>query len=83
MVRKNPNKTHYHYCVESFDDDGEFEDRKYYMTAKQIIEEYGCSQKAFYNHMNNYNKRSKKLGKIKIYRILEKVHVLAPNPDLY
>lgn len=82
MVRKNPNKTFYHYCVETFDDD-EFIERKYYMTAKQIIDEYKCSQKAFYNHMNQYNKRSKKLGKIKIYRILERVHVLTPNPELY
>lgn len=82
MVRKNPNKTYYHYVVETFDEQDEFEDRKYYMTAKQIIDFYKCSQKSFYNHIKEPNKKSKKLGKVKIYRILERVHVLAPNPDL-
>ena len=83
MGRKNncSNKTHYHYCVETFEGD-KFVNRKYYMTGKQIIDEYGCSQKSLYNHIKEPNKKSKKLGNVKIYRILEPVNVLVANPNL-
>ena len=81
MVRKNPNRTYYHYCVETFDDN-KFVSRRYYMTSKQIIEEYGCSQKSFFLHIKNPNPKSKKLGNVKIYRILEPVNVLVANPNL-
>lgn len=82
MGRKNANKSFFHYCVETFDENNQFVDRKYYMTSKDVIENYKCSQKSFFNHLKEPNKKSKKLGKVKIYRILEPVHVLAPNPDL-
>lgn len=82
-MRRNPNKTHYHYCVEVFDDNNlHIIERKFYMTASQIMNEYGCSQKSLFNHIKEYNNKSKKLGHIKIHRILEKVYILAPNPNL-
>ncbi len=76
------NKNNYHYVVETFNNDDQFEDRQYYITSKEIMRRYGCCQKSFFNHVKSPSKKSKKLGNIKIYRINEPVYTLLPNPDL-
>ena len=82
MVRKNQNKTNYHYVAESFDKDNKFQDRSYYMTSNDICIEYACCAKSLFNHINKPNKRSKKLGNLIITRILEPVRIMLPNPCL-
>ena len=81
-MRKNGNKTNYHYFIEFFDDNQKFVERKYYMTSQQIVEQFNCCRKALFNHINNPNKRSKKLGKTIITRICEPVQITMPNPQL-
>lgn len=82
MVRKNENKTNYHYVVETFDKNNIFQDRSYHMTSHDLCDRYQCCAKSLFNHINKPNKRSKKLGHILITRINEPVRILLPNPNL-
>lgn len=85
MTRKNGNKSNFHYVVEFFDKENNFNfiERKYYLTSEDLIKEFGCCRKALFNHINEPRKKSKKLGHVKITRICEPVFILRENPDLY
>lgn len=76
------NKNFYHYVVETYDDNNKFVERNYYLTSEDICKKYDCCKKSFFNYLKEPKKTNRKLKNLKIYRILEPVHILTPNPDL-
>ena len=79
-MRKNPNKSNFHYRADMTDDDGEVIKTKYYYTLKDLCEEYNTSTFTIYRIMKKWIvPTSPTLKNIKIYKDYKPAYVLVEN----
>lgn len=81
-MRKNENKSFYHYKAIFYNDEGEEIDKKYYLTLKKIIEEFQCCRQTILTNLKepDRNVRGGKFNNIKLYRVHEPVFIKIENP---
>jgi hypothetical protein len=79
-MRKNPNKSFYHYLAHIHDDDGELIDHKYFLTLGDVMRTYDCCRKTVANKLQDPESKGRKLKNIKLYRIHEPTHIIIENP---
>lgn len=72
-MRKNKNKSFYHYEVCEFDENNQ-PLKKYFLTSKDVCEYYGVSYKLIQSFINNENYISKKLKNVKIFKCYKPVY---------
>ena len=78
-MRKNPNKSNYHYRTEITDENGDVK-TKFYFTLKDICEEYKTSTFTIYRIMKKgIVPTSPTLKNIKIYKDYKPAFVLVEN----
>ena len=66
MTRKNPNISYYHYRSETKNEDGTIK-IKYYLTLKDVCNEFNTSTYTLYKIINNgYKPKNKKLQNVVI-----------------
>lgn len=80
MVRKNPNKSFYHYKMDLHDRMGEVIQTTYYMTLYEIMGIFDCSRKAVQDKLRTPDSNSRKFKNMKIYRVNEPVFLRVENP---
>ena len=83
-MRRNTNKSFYHYFAQFYDEDGDPYDGKYYMTLKDIMAEYGVSRKTIHKKINEPRAkfRNKALQDVTFIRVKEPRFIMVKNPDL-
>ena len=75
-MRKNGNKSFYHYKIE-YEHGGAPE---FYMTLYQLMEKFECSRKTIIDKINDPLKNSRKIKGCTIIRIKEPVFIQIENP---
>ena len=68
-MRKNKNKSYYHYCVEEFDNNENLINKKYFMTLNELEETYKKSRFTFNRILNNPNIKIKSLPNLSFKRV--------------
>ena len=83
-MRKNQNKSYYHYKAVSIDEDGNEIQTDYFMTIKNLTDNYNCCKATILNNLRDPDRkvRNGKFNNIKLYRIHEPVMMTVPNPNL-
>ena len=82
-MRKNSNKSNFHYRSETESPDGSIK-TKYYMTLKEICEEYNTSTFTIYRIMKkeDYEPQMESLKNIKFFKDYKPAYVMIPNSSL-
>lgn len=81
-MRKNSNKTNFHYRSEIEAPDGSIQ-TKYYMTLKQICDEYNTSTFTIYRIMKeNYEPQIESLKNVKFFKDYKPAYIMVPNNSL-
>ena len=83
-MRRSPNKSYYHYFAQYYDEDGDPYDGKYYMTLKEIMNDYGVSRKTIHKKIKSPKAsfRNKRLHDVRFIRVKEPTHVMVKNPQI-
>lgn len=83
-MRKNQNKTFYHYKAVFLNENDEEIETSYFMTIKNISEKFNCCKATVLNNIKEPNRkvRGGKFNNIKLFRIHEPVMLTIPNPNL-
>ena len=68
-MRKNPNKSFYHYSSEEYDSDGNIIDIRFYMTLFELQERFKKSRFTFNMVLNDPNRKIKSLPSFKFKRV--------------
>ncbi len=68
-MRKNANKSYYHYSTEEYDKEGNIIDIRFYMTLKELENKFKKSRFTFNLVLNNPERRIKTLPNIKFKRV--------------
>lgn len=80
-MRKNPNKSFYHYKIDLLDKEGEVVQSTYYMTLYEIMETFSCAKKTILDKIRDPQLKSRKLPNTKIHRVKEPVFLMVANPN--
>jgi len=68
-MRKNANKSFYHYSSEEFDNDGNIIDIRFYMTLKELESKFKKSRFTFNMVLNDPERRIKAYPKYRFKRV--------------
>jgi len=68
-MRKNANKSYYHYSSEEFDNDGNIIDIRFYMTLKELESKFKKSRFTFNMVLNDPERRIKTYPKFRFKRV--------------
>jgi transcriptional antiterminator len=77
---RTKNKSYFHYRLEKYNGD-EKEYEKYYMTMKDIKEDYGISRHSISNMLKNPGLKSKKYKGLKVFRDYRPATQVVPIPQ--
>lgn len=80
MTRKNANKSFYHYCVIEFKDNDEMT-KKYYMTLKDVLEDFKVHHTSINNCLKDPNRRLRKYPNFKFERVHKPRFIMVENPN--
>ena len=83
-MRKNENKSFYHYKAIFYDENGEPNSYKYYLTINKITEEFNCSRASVMNKLKEPDRiiRRGKFNNLKFYRVNEPAFIQVANPNI-
>ena len=73
-MRKNQNKSYYHYSSEEFDKDGKTIDIRFYMTLKELENKFKKSRFTFNLVLNDSERKIKTLPNFKFKRVHRQVN---------
>ena len=80
-MRKNPNKSFYHYKIDILDNNGVVVQTTYYMTLYEIMETFSCCKKTILDKIKTPEFNSRKLKNTRIHRVKEPVFLMVVNPE--